>query len=103
MNRILAGTALAVALFGSAAAFAATTPAPAPTPAPAVDYAARCTALAQQFKTAETANATNTKLGKAKADAAKGEKLCKSTKATDEKKGVSDYEAALKLLGVTPV
>ena len=101
MNRILAGTALAVALFGSAAAFAATTT-PASTPAPAVDYAARCTALADQFKTAEASNATNKKLGKAKADAAKGEKLCKSTKATDEKKGVADYEAALKLLGVTP-
>ena len=102
MNRILAGTALAVALFGSAAAFAATTT-PASTPAaPAVDYAARCTALADQFKTAEAANATNKKLGKAKADAAKGEKLCKSTKAADEKKGVADYVAALKLLGVTP-
>jgi hypothetical protein len=106
MNRILAGTALAVALLGSSAAFAAaTTPAatPAPaTPAPAVDNAALCTSLADQYKTAEGANATNPKLGKAKAKAAKAATECKSTKAADQKKGVADYTAALKLLGVTP-
>ena len=107
MNRILAGTAFAVALLGSATAFAAT-PAPAATApaaapaAPAVDYAAKCTSLADQYKTAEGANATNPKLGKAKAKAAKAEKECKSTKASDEKKGSADYTAALKLLGVTP-
>jgi opacity protein-like surface antigen len=94
MNRILAGAALAAALMGSAAAHAANTP--------SVDYAARCTSLADQWKTAETANATHASLGKAKADAAKGEKLCKSKKSADEKKGSSDYEQALKLLGVTP-
>ena len=110
MNRILAGTAFAVALIGSSAAFAAaTTPAAAPAPAapaaaaaPAVDNAALCTSLADQYKTAEGANATNPKLGKAKAKAAKAEKECKSTKAGDQKKGVADYKAALKLLGVTP-
>lgn len=112
MNRILTGTALAVALFGSAATYAASsTPAapavapaaaPAATPAPAMDYAARCTALAGQWKTAMDANATNAKLGKAKAKATKAEKECKSTKAADQKKGVADYTAALKLLGVTP-
>lgn len=101
MKRIIAGAALAVAILGSASAFAATST-PAATPAPAVDYAARCTSLTEQFKTAEAANATNTKLGKAKAEAAKGEKLCKSTKSADHKKGAADYEAALKLLGVTP-
>ena len=103
MNRILAGTALTVALLGSSAAFAAaTTPAPAATPAPAVDNAALCTSLAAQYKTAEGANATNPKLGKAKAKGAKAEKECASTKAADQKKGVADYTAALKLLGVTP-
>jgi hypothetical protein len=114
MNRILVGTALAVVLVGSSVAYAAnstpakTTPVaatsstPAATPAPAVDNAALCTSLADQYKTAEAANATNAKLGAAKAKAAKAEKECKSTKASDLKKGVADYKAALKLLGVTP-
>lgn len=94
MKRILAGAALAVALMGSASAYAASTP--------AMDYAARCTSLAGQWKTAETGNAANASLGKAKADAAKGEKLCKSKKSAEQKKGAADYETALKLLGVTP-
>jgi len=94
MNRILAGTALAVALMGSASAYAAN--------ATTMDYAARCTSLAEQWKTAESANADHASLGKAKADAAKAEKLCKSKKTAQQKKGASDYETALKLLGVTP-
>ena len=98
MNRILVGAVVAATLLGSAAAYAATTP----IKTMKVDYAARCTSLADQWKTAEGANATNTNLGKAKADAAKGEKLCKSKKSSDEKKGAADYQAALKLLGVTP-
>lgn len=105
MTRTLAVAACAVALLGSTSAFAgtpaSTPPAPTTTPAP-VDYAARCTSLAAQWKTAEAANATNAHLGKAKADAAKAEKLCASKKADDHKKGAEDYEAALKLLGVTP-
>lgn len=105
MNRMLAGAALAVAILGSSAAFAATsstTPHPAAATAPKVDYAARCTSLADQWKTAETANASNTSLAKAKAEAAKGEKLCKSKKTASRKKGVGEFEEALKLLGVTP-
>jgi hypothetical protein len=103
MNRILTGAALALALIGSATAYAATTtPAPTTAAAPKVDYAAKCTSLADQWKTAEAANASNANLGKAKADATKAEKQCKSTKASDQKKGVANYEAALKLLGVTP-
>jgi len=105
MIRILAGAALAVALVGSASAYAATaTPVKvaATSTTTKVDYGARCTTLADQWKTAEAANATNASLGKAKADAAKGETLCKSKKTSDQKKGVSDYESALKLLGVTP-
>jgi hypothetical protein len=107
MNRIVIGASLALALLGSTAAFAAnTTPASTSTPAasstPAVDYAARCTSLADQWKTAESSNATNANLGKAKADATKAAKECKSKKTADEKKGVANYEAALKLLGVTP-
>lgn len=98
MNRILAGAAMAAALLASPAFAATTTPAKA-TP---VDYSARCTTLADQWKTAETANAANASLGKAKADAVKGEKMCKSKKASDKKKGAADYESALKLLGVTP-
>lgn len=110
MNRILAGAAVAVALLGSATAFAASTapttttstPTPAATAPAPVDYAARCTALADQWKTAEAANATNKHLGKAKAKAAKGAKLCASKKDADHKKGSAAYEAALKLIGVTP-
>ena len=108
MNRILAGTALAVALLGSTLAYAAnstpikTTPVAATSSTPAVDYAARCTSLADQWKTAESSNASNASLGKAKADATKAAKECKSKKTADEKKGVGNYEAALKLLGVTP-
>lgn len=101
MTRTLTGALAAV--FMSSVAFAAT-PAPATTHAAAkpIDYAARCTSLADQWKTAEAANGTNANLGKAKADADKGSKLCASTKSGDHKKGAADYEAALKLLGVTP-
>jgi hypothetical protein len=102
MTRILAAAALAV--LGSTAAYAGTaqmTPA-STTPTATIDYAARCTTLADQWKTAEGANASNASLGKAKADAAKGAKLCGSKKSGDHKKGAADYEAALKLLGVTP-
>ena len=95
MNRILVGSALAVALFGATSSYAATSATP-------VDYAARCTSLAGQWKTAESTNATNANLGKAKADATKAERLCKSKKSSDQKKGAGDYDAALKLLGVTP-
>lgn len=106
MNRILSGAAVAVALLGSATAFAASTAPSTSTPAAAapapVDYAARCTALADQWKTAEAANATNKHLGKAKGKAAKGAKLCASKKDADHKKGSAAYEAALKLIGVTP-
>ncbi len=95
MNRILIGSALALGLFGATSAYAATS-------TTSVDYTARCTSLAGQWKTAETTNATHASLGKAKADAAKAEKLCKSKKSSDQKKGTDDYDAALKLLGVTP-
>lgn len=100
MNRILIGLAAALVI---PAAFAATPAAPASHSASkAIDYAARCTSLAGQWKTAESTNASNAKLGQAKADAEKAAKLCGSTKASDHKKGAVDYEAALKLLGVTP-
>lgn len=96
MSRILVG-ALSVALLATNPVFAA-----APTSVAHVDYAARCKSLADQWKTAETANASHASLGKAKAEASTAEKLCKSKKDADMRKGVSDYEAALKLLGVTP-
>ena len=112
MTRILAGAAFAAVLLGSASAFAAATtpaststsavPMPAHTAVAPVDYAARCTSLADQWKAAEAANASNKSLGKAKADAARGAKFCKSTKVASEKKGSKKYEAALKILGVTP-
>ena len=111
MNRVLIGAAMAVALFGSAAAFAAgpatgtgspMAPAAAPATAPMEDNAAECKALGTQWETAEAANSTNAKLGKAKAKAAKAEKNCASTKASKQKTGISQYKAALKILGVKP-
>lgn len=107
MKLSIAGAAFAAALLASTSAFAAGTTTLATTTAAAAkpmsaDSGARCTSLADQWKTAEGANATNASLGKAKADAAKGEKMCKSKKTSDKKKGAADYEAALKLLGVTP-
>ena len=110
MNRALIGAAMAVALFGSTAAFAAgpaagtgspMAPAAAPATAPMEDNA-ECKALGTQWETAEAANGTNAKLGKAKAKAAKAEKNCASTKASMQKTGISQYKAALKILGVKP-
>jgi hypothetical protein len=94
MTRLITGLALSLILVGATSALAANSS--------TTNYRARCTSLAEQWKTAEASNATHVSLGKAKADAAKGEKLCKSTKTADQKKGVADYEMALKLLGMTP-
>jgi hypothetical protein len=101
MTRILTGTALA-AIFMASAAFAATPATHTASISKTVNYGARCSSLADQWKTAEAANSSSASLGKAKADAEKGAKLCGSKKASDHKRGASDYEAALKLLGVTP-
>ena len=114
MNRAFVSAALAVALFGSAAAYAASTATPsASTPPPpaaaapaaaaaAHDYAGECKELGTQWEAAEAANATNAKLGKAQATANAAEKNCASTKASKQKTGISQYKAALKLLGVKP-
>jgi hypothetical protein len=118
MNRIITGALLSVALAGAAfaasapvttttkpvvAAPAATAPA-APvvtTPAPTPDFAAQCKSLGEQWKTAADAHKTDKTFAQAKSGATKAERNCKSTKAATEKKGVTQYEAALKLLGVT--
>lgn len=104
MTRIATATAVAALLLGSVTAYAAnqTTAANMNVNQPSARYTAQCTSLAGQWKTAEAAHMTSPNLGKAKADAAKGERLCKSTKASQLKHGASDYRAALKLLGVTP-
>jgi len=108
MNRVVIGATLAVALFSSAAHAAGTptpgsgTAAPAMASAPTEDNAAECKALGTQWETAEAANASNAKLGKAKAKATRAEKNCASTKASKQKTGIGQYKAALKLLGVTP-
>ncbi len=123
MNRVMIGAALAVALLGSTAYAAATstpssstpattpstTPPPPPTapmtaPAKPVkeDLTAECKEMGTQWEAAEAANATNAKLGKAKAKAAAAEKNCASTKASKQKTGLGQYKAALKLLGVKP-
>ena len=112
MKRFIAGTAIVVAMLSSASAFAANSTPVKTTPISSTlmhkasttntDYSAHCATLAGEWKSAEMSNASNAHLGKAKADAAKAEKQCKSTKASDEKKGVANYESALKLLGVSP-
>ena len=117
MNRIITGALLSVALAG--AAFAASAPAtggkpetaapaaaaapaaPAATPAPTPDYAAQCKSLGDQWTAAADAHKTDKKFAQAQSGATKAERNCKSTKASAQKKGVSQYQAALKLLGVT--
>lgn len=120
MNRIITGALLSVALAG--AAFAASTPAatstkpvtpapvvvapatpaaPATMPAPKPDYAAECKSLGTQWTGAVDAHKTDKTFAQAKSGATKAERNCKSTKAAAQKKGVGQYEAALKLLGVT--
>lgn len=121
MNRIIMGTLLSVAMAGAAfaasapaatsskpttpmaapAAAPATIPAPAAVPVSTPDYATQCASLAGQWTTAADANKTNKKFALAKSGATKGGRNCKSTKAAAQKKGVAQYEAALKLLGVT--
>ncbi len=105
MTRMATVTAFAALLLGSVTAYAANQTMASNTSAtqPSTDYTAQCSSLASQWQTAEAAHMTNPNLGKAKADAAKGEKLCKSTNVSQHKRGASDYRAALKLLGVTPV
>jgi hypothetical protein len=123
MNRIITGALLSVALAGAAFAASApaatsakpSTPAPAataaaapaapaatmPAPAPTPDYAAQCKSLGEQWTAAADAHKTDKSFAQAKSGATKAERNCKSTKAAAQKKGVSQYEAALKLLGVT--
>ena len=109
MNRILAGTLLTFALVGSAAVANAApiTRAAQPTAAKhvssaQVDYTAQCKTLGEQWATALPTNTSHLKFATAKADAAKGERNCKSTNVAMRKKGAGQYETALKLIGVTP-
>ena len=112
MIRIMIGAAFACALLGSSALAAGpsapssmtptTAPSSTPPAAPKMDLAGECKELGTQWEAAETANATNAKLGKAKAKAKAAEKNCASTKASKERTGISQYKAALKVLGVKP-
>jgi len=118
MNRIITGALLSVALAGAAfaasapatggkpetaapAATAPAAPAATPAPAPTPDYAAQCKSLGDQWTAAADAHKTDKKFAQAQSGATKAERNCKSTKASAQKKGVSQYQAALKLLGVT--
>jgi len=114
MTRVMIVAAFAATLLSSAAYAAATAAPPGATPPAAptasapptaaakVDYAAECKELSTQWEAAEAANAANAKLGKAKAKANAAEKNCASTKASKQKTGVGQFNAALKLLGVKP-
>lgn len=108
MTRFLSAAAAAALLIGSTAAYAAapvkTTPIshPSASSTTATNYTTRCAALAGEWKTAEEGHLMSANLGKARADATKGAKLCKSTSVTEQKRGAASYEAALKSLGVTP-
>jgi hypothetical protein len=63
---------------------------------------AECATLTTQWDTAEAANPTHNKLPKAKSGADKAKVNCESEKTLLKKNGISQYKAALKLLGVTP-
>ena len=106
MNRIITGVLLSVAIVGAAAASSTAVPgsvkvaSAATTPAP--DYAAQCKNLGGQWKTVAETHKTDKKFAQAQSEATKAERNCASTKASAQKKGVSQYEDALKMLGVTP-
>lgn len=107
MNRIITGILLSVAIAGAAAA--ASTPAtssmkPASAPAAAApDYAAQCKNLGAQWKSVEETHKSDKKFAQAQSEATKAGRNCMSAKASAHKKGVSQYEEALKLLGAVPV
>lgn len=107
MNRIITGVLFSVAIAGVAAA--AGTPATsgmkaAGAPAAATpDYAAQCKNLDAQWRSVEGTHKSDKKFAQAQSEATKAARNCESTKASAHKKGVSQYEEALKLLGVVPV
>ena len=98
MTRFTTAVALGALILSSTTAFAAT-PAAHPT---SVNYVERCNSLATQWQSAVDSHGMNRHLGKAKADAARGERLCKSSKISQQRRGVADYRAALKILRVRP-
>lgn len=109
MYRIFPATLVAIALAGTAAAATVT---PSATPVPATvpmkvasvqeNYGAECKTLRQQWDAASATNATNAKFAQAKAGATKAERNCASTKSSRQHKGAGQFQAALKLIGVTP-
>ncbi len=104
MTRFSMAAALGALILSSTAALAAT-PATSTTAArhrAPVNYIQQCGSLAGQWKAALDSHGLSPNLGKAKADAAKGEKFCKSGKVSQQRRGVADYRAALKVLGVKP-
>ena len=109
MNRIVTGTLLMLAIASTAAVASAATTIPlvqsasiAKASSAPVDYRAQCQTLGKQWASASLTNGTNKNFAAAKADAAKGEKLCKSARVSLHRKGAVQYEAALKLIGVVP-
>ena len=99
MTRFTAAAALGALILSSTAAFAAMPS----THHASVKYSERCTSLAGQWRSALDSHETRAHLGRAKADAARGAKLCNSTMASKQRRGAADYRAALKLIGVRPV
>jgi len=118
MNRFIASVAIVISLAGTSAFAADTTtpamptatPADAPAAAPTAakptmttleTRTASCASLSAQWDTAAAANETNKKLAKAKTGAAKAKTNCDAETSAKKKTGISQYKAALKLLGVT--
>ena len=103
MTRFLAAAAIGALIVSTSISFAATGTASGAMPhRTAQHYSEKCNSLAGQWKTTLDGHGMSPHLGKAKADAAKGEKLCSSSKASLQKRGAAEYRAALKLLGVQP-
>ena len=102
MTRFNTVAALGALIFSSTVAFAAL-PAAASVHHQSMKYSQHCTSLAGQWRSAMEGHETSAHLGRAKADAARGAKLCHSQTASKQRRGAADYRAALKLLGVRPV
>lgn len=100
MTRFMTGVALGAFLIGSTVAMAST-----PTANPmhhSSRYSQHCSSLASQWQTASEGRHMSRHFGKAKVDAARGERLCSSSNVSHQRRGVADYRAALKLIGVRP-
>lgn len=101
MTRLTTAAAVGALILSATAAFAATPISY--SHSTSAKYSQRCAALESQWKSAIDAHGISRHLGRAKADAARGARHCNSHSMAQRRQGVSDYRAALKLIGVRPI